>query len=100
MEENSTSVYKPPHRKKNRFWKPGEPLTERDKELLREVQELNEKLGYAPTKKEVSNANVLKQRFRIWEDVLKAAGIRSLKDPLEKQKRMKAKHPEGVEPVE
>ena len=39
------------------------------------------KLGRSPTSREVENLREIRTRFRIWEDVLYAIGLPSLKDP-------------------
>lgn len=72
----------------DRFWKPGSPVTEEDKKLLEEVVEVYHRQGYIPTKKEISNAQKLKARFRIWNNVLLAAGLPSRNDPEQKRKRL------------
>lgn len=72
----------------DRFWKPGMPVTEDDMKLLEEVKQVYQKQGYVPIMSEVSNAQKLKARFRTWKNVLIAAGLPSLNDPIEKKKRL------------
>jgi len=62
-------------------WIPGEPLTERDKEILRPLIEKAQELGRTPTKGEVWNAGIIKGRFRIWKNAIMAAGLPQLNDP-------------------
>lgn len=62
------------------FWQPGEPLGEQDIELLQTVKEFYLKHGYSPSKAEISNHEALKQRFRLWKDVLTATGLPPLTD--------------------
>ena len=38
-------------------------------------------MGRSPTRREVDNLVEIRKRFRIWEDVLYAIGLPSLKDP-------------------
>ncbi|MDY3025529.1 MAG: hypothetical protein SOR74_01325 [Candidatus Faecivicinus sp.] len=66
---------------KNRFWQRGEALTEQDVALLKPVVQQALKLGRSPTRREVDNLQQIRMRFRIWEDVLYAIGLPSLKDP-------------------
>lgn len=72
---------KPKRIHKNRFWQRGEPLTERNIALLKPVAQQALKLGRSPTRREVENLREIRTRFRIWEDVLYAIGLPSLKDP-------------------
>ncbi len=69
------------------LWKPGEPLTENDLAMLKEVQDTCKKLGYTPRKKEVGNVIPLKRRFRTWKDVIAAAGLPHYNDPEEVKRR-------------
>lgn len=66
---------------KKQFWQIGEELTEQDIALLKPVVQQALKLRRSPTRKEVENSNEIRKRFRIWEDVLYAIGLPSLKDP-------------------
>ncbi len=64
-----------------KFWKRGDALTEKDRELLLPVIKAYEALGHSPSKKEVPDASALKERFRVWRDVLTAAGLPSMNSP-------------------
>ena len=77
------------YNKKN-YWVQGEPLTERDQKILQEVKCFYKEKGYIPSKKEISNASVLKSRFRTWKEVLMAAGLPSIHDGDEVRKRQEA----------
>ena len=50
-------------RTKKMRWKTGDPLTQRDWQMLEVVIRQAKRLGYTPTSKEVLNAGALKQRF-------------------------------------
>lgn len=63
------------------FWLPGDPVTERDREILLPVLEAYGELGRTPTRHEVGQLSRIKARFRIWEHAVLAAGLPSLKDP-------------------
>lgn len=73
----------------DKFWKPGMPVTDADLKLLEEVKSVYLRQGYVPTMNEVSNAQKLKARFRTWKNVLVAADLPSLNDPIEKKKDCK-----------
>lgn len=73
------------------FWEPGDELTESDRKMLAVVQNFYERHGYTPTRNEVSNAGALKQRFRVWDDMLCAAGLPRRNDPENVRKRQEAK---------
>lgn len=68
---------------KDQFWKPGDPLTEEDKRLLEPVYKAYEELGYSPGKRDIppEDYKPLKGRFRIFRDVLQAAGLPGHTDP-------------------
>lgn len=85
------SFYKRNNYDTNKFWKPGQPLDEKDEEMLQEVKAIYQMQGYVPTKEEVSNTSDLKARFRTWKNVMIAAGLPELNDPIQTQKRMAAK---------
>lgn len=70
------------------LWHPGEPLTEEDEKLLEPVKQAYRKLGYVPAKHEVKNKGPIKERFRVWNDVILAAGLPRYNDPDEMRKRM------------
>ena len=72
------------------FWKLGDALTETDQKMLLVVQNFYRRCGYAPTRNEVANAGALKQRFRVWDDVLLAAGLPLRNDPENVKKRQDA----------
>ena len=72
------------------FWKPGDELTETDQKMLLVVQNFYKRCGYAPTRNEIANVGALKQRFRIWDDVLLAAGLPRRNDPENVRKRQEA----------
>lgn len=83
------------------FWQPGDPLTETELKMLRPIKEYYKRHGYPPARGEMANAGALRQRFRIWKDVLEAAGVPPMNDPecqLRKQKareweeRVRAEH--------
>ena len=63
------------------FWQQGEPLTEEDIRLLQPVKQFYIDHGYSPTKTKISNYRELRNRFRIWKDVLSACGLPMLTDP-------------------
>lgn len=62
-------------RTKKMRWKTGDPLTQRDWQMLEVVIRQAKRLGYTPTSKEVPNAGALKQRFGNWGKVAQAAGL-------------------------
>lgn len=78
-EKNGKAASRRMHKK--RFWQRGEALTQEDVELLKPVAQQALKLGRSPTRREVDNLQQIRVRFRIWEDVLYAIGLPSLKDP-------------------
>lgn len=47
------------------LWKPGEPLTQKDRDMLSVLVRKYNQLGYVPSQKEVPNACVIKECFRI-----------------------------------
>lgn len=67
----------------DRYWKPGQELTQRDQELLQIVRDIYEKQGYTPPRKDIPEhlRGELKTRFRTWGNVKKAAGLPPLGDP-------------------
>jgi hypothetical protein len=73
------------------FWIKGQPLTENDKMLLQPLITKAKELGYTPTVADISTACLIKNRFRIWEDAIYAAGLPSLKDPVQMNLRKEAK---------
>ena len=89
--------YRQTHKGKNYtlqdYWQPGDALREEDRELLREVQEFYRKNGYSPRKEDMKPQVVckLKSRFRIWKNVILAAGLPDLNSAEMQQKRKEAK---------
>lgn len=90
IKKKNGSVRKRNDQNRKNFWKQGEALSKRDLELLQEVIDVYERQGYIPSKKEVSNVCDLKGRFRTWKDVLLAAGLPSIHDAKQVQKRQQA----------
>ena len=82
MSQDNQSWKKAKRRINNRelFWQPGEPLTKDDIELLQTVKQYYIEHGYSPSKADIPNQEALKQRFRLWKDVLEACGLPSLND--------------------
>lgn len=68
------------------LWKPGEPLTKEDEELLSELKQKYKELGRIPSKRSVSNYRAVKKRFRIWSEALMAAGLLPEDDAKQKKK--------------
>ena len=66
--------------KNNSCWKPGDELTQQDRELLQCVIALAKKLGRTPIKSECKEAAKLKARFRTWNNVILASGLPPLAD--------------------
>ena len=69
--------------------------------MLQIVKNYYERHGYPPSRKMIPNAGALKKRFRIWGDVLYAAGVPPMDDQecilrkqaaMEWEKRVKAEH--------
>ena len=75
---------------KKKYWVQGDVLTENDLRMLEEVKVFYKNNGYIPSKKEISNASILKSRFRTWKEVLVAAGLPSIHDGDEVRKRQEA----------
>lgn len=69
------------------LWKPGEPLTKKDEELLSTLVRIYQQCGYVPAMKGVPNAAAIKMRFRTWKDALAAAGLPSMNDPEQQRRR-------------
>lgn len=57
------------------LWRPGEPLTAKDHDLLSVLIRRYNQLGYVPSQREAPNARAIKKRFRIWNDAVAAAGL-------------------------
>lgn len=64
-------------------WKPGDPLTEADLEMLQPVIAASVQLGFSPRTSDIPNARQLKKRFRIWKNVLIAAGLPTHAGPIQ-----------------
>ena len=77
--------------KNNSCWKPGDELTQQDKELLQCVITLAEELGRTPIKSECKEAAKLKARFRTWHNVILASGLPPLTDKNQIQLRNEKK---------
>ena len=59
----------------DRFWQSGQPITERDRDILAPLVAKYRELGRTPTKDEISDSARIKSRFRIWRDAVEAAGL-------------------------
>ena len=68
-------------------WKPDEPLSDADRELLRPLIEAAREIGMTPTTKEVPSSAKIKSRFRLWKYAVMAAGLPSLNSPEQVQLR-------------
>lgn len=62
-------------------WKPGDPLTAEDRELLAPLVEKARETGLTPTVKEIPSAPRIKRRFRLWKYAVLAAELPSLTAP-------------------
>ncbi|MBE5892744.1 MAG: hypothetical protein E7286_05115 [Lachnospiraceae bacterium] len=88
--------YRQTHKGKNYstqdFWRPGDALKEEDEVLLREVKAFYQKNGFSPRKEDIKPQIVskLKSRFRIWKNVILAAGLPELNSAEMQQKRKDA----------
>ena len=71
------------------FWCPGDILKEEDEALLQEVKAFYQKNGYSPRKEDMKPQLVckLKSRFRIWKNVILAAGLPDMNSAEMQQKR-------------
>lgn len=74
----------------NKFWMPGQTVTDKDLQLLVPVKKFFDQHGYTPTKEDIDNVGELKARFRTWNNVLLAAGLPDKNDPDNQRKRMAA----------
>ena len=92
--------YRQTHKGKNYspqdFWCPGDALTQEDEALLQEVKEFFRQNGYSPRKEDLKSQTVciLKSRFRIWKNVILAAGLPDLNSAEMQQKRKDARERE------
>lgn len=79
------------------YWRPGDAIKEEDEALLQEVKAFYQKNGYSPRKEDMKPQLVckLKSRFRIWKNVILAAGLPDLNSAEMQQKRkgVKAENP-------
>lgn len=66
--------------KPSAYWKPGQPLTERDRVILQPILDKAAELGRTPTKREVSGTDRVKLRFHTWDMAINAAGLPPLRD--------------------
>ena len=79
------------HYNTKEFWQPGDPVTEEDQERLKCVKEFYRQNGYSPSKADMpEEVTRLKQRFRIWKNVLLAADLPQNSDA-ENQKNRQSK---------
>lgn len=89
------------HSREPNLWKPGEPLTQRDLDLLSGLQRAYRHLNYVPSQGEVPNAPAIKKRFRTWGEAIAAAGLPRYNDSgqtrLRQQKKQTEKEPEEKE---
>ncbi|MBR5305567.1 MAG: hypothetical protein IKU47_01470 [Oscillospiraceae bacterium] len=74
----------------NKYWMPGQNVTEEDLQLLLPVKDFYDTHGYTPTKDDIDTVVELKARFRTWNNVLLAAGLPDKNDPENQRKRMEA----------
>jgi hypothetical protein len=80
-------------------WLPGDPLTERDQELLEILVREAEALGYTPTRSEAANFRILKRRFGSWSKAVRAAGLPWVGDAEQHSLRAKARSARRKAPV-
>ncbi len=86
----NAGFYRHKHYDINKYWKPGQPVTEADLKMLVSVSRFFDEHGYTPTKDDIVNVVELKARFRTWNNVLLAAGLPDKNDPENQRKRMAA----------
>lgn len=62
------------------FWQPGDPITVQDEKMLARVKLFYQRMGYPPCRADFPDDYVrrLKKRFRIWKNVILAAGLPAL----------------------
>ena len=89
-QKKKCGFYKRKHYNINKYWMPGQTVTDEDLQLLLSVKNFYEVNGYTPTKEDIENVVELKARFRIWNNVLLAAGLPDKNDPENQRKRMEA----------
>ena len=89
-QKNKNGFYKRKNYNINKYWIPGQPVTEEDLQLLSPVKNFYDIHGYTPTKDDIETVVELKARFRTWNNVLLAAGLPDKNDPENQKKRMEA----------
>lgn len=62
-------------------WQPGQPLTPRDRALLRPLLDRARALGRTPEVSEIETSAAIKARFRIWKYAVLAVGLPAMNDP-------------------
>ena len=80
----STSFYKRGGYNTNNWWKPGQPVTEEDNNLLQKVKDFYTENGYSPSKADMNDESYvveLKARFRTWGNIMVAAGLPYINAP-------------------
>ena len=89
-QKKNNGFYKRKNYNINKYWMPGQPVTNEDLQLLLPVKSFFDEHGYTPTKDDIDNVGLLKARFRTWNNVLLAAGLPDKNDPENQRKRMEA----------
>ncbi len=82
------------HSREPKLWKPGEPLTPTDLDLLSGLQGAYRHLNYVPSQREVPNAPDIKKRFRTWGEAIAAAGLPRYNDSRQMLLRQQKKQAE------
>jgi len=79
-----------------RYWRPGAPLTEQDKEILAPMIALAEAIGRTPTRGDMRGIRKdrIKSRFRTWQNAILAAGLPNINAPEQKDAQAAAKQQE------
>ena len=91
QKKKSSSFYKQGGYNPNNWWKPGQPITEQDYKLLDRVRVFYSENGYTPTKADMADIGYvsnLKSRFRIWKNVIIAAGLPDINSAENQKKRI------------
>ena len=68
-------------------WKPGDPITENDLQLLQPLIDKAQETGLTPTTKEIPSSAKIKSRFRLWKYAVLAAGLPALNSAEQIQSR-------------
>ena len=89
-QKKKCGFYKRKHYNINKYWMPGQIVTDKDLQLLLPVKDFYNTHGYTPTKDDIDTVVELKARFRTWNNVLLAAGLPDKNDPENQRKRMEA----------